>query len=128
MLYTVDFTHIWGNFMRSKREKYEEYINSRKWIEFASKLKRERKRCQICGSNTILHAHHLTYRNFTKETGEDIAILCQNCHFVAHRLMEDSYLKGKIKGRKIRNQLKMLKKLVKHWYTEQERVNKELYS
>lgn len=72
--------------MKSRKEKYTEYINSEEW-----KQKREQAFihrwmiCQKCWSTSFLQVHHWTYKNLFKEKLSDLFILCNNCHFDLHQ-------------------------------------------
>jgi 5-methylcytosine-specific restriction endonuclease McrA len=48
-------------------------------------LRRDRWRCQFCGSMTNLEVHHQQFRSHSGEDQEDNLItLCTNCHFSIH--------------------------------------------
>jgi len=73
---------------------YQSYIRSREWETKAVYAKRRAGwTCQSCGlvydpgnRDTILHVHHLHYRNLYKELRQDVQVLCQVCHKQAHGL------------------------------------------
>ncbi len=41
-------------------------------------------RCEACGFNTCLDAHHNTYRRLGREWASDIRLLCRRCHDLHH--------------------------------------------
>ena len=42
-------------------------------------------RCENCGrSNRKLVLHHLSYKDFSYETGKGLKVLCERCHLEAH--------------------------------------------
>lgn len=63
-------------------EEYKRYIKSERW-----KRKRQQvfahygKRCYACRKRVrILHVHHRSYRNLTREPMSDLIPLCIKCH------------------------------------------------
>lgn len=63
-------------------EEYKRYIKSERW-----KRKRQQvfahygRRCYACRKRArILHVHHRSYRNLTREPMSDLIPLCQPCH------------------------------------------------
>lgn len=64
---------------------YGHYINSDTWKSRAKALKKKRGGCEICGTKTGLHCHHLSYRNLGDEKDEDLRVLCKDCHKKTHR-------------------------------------------
>ena len=71
---------------QTKREFYENYLNSSKWITFRNKIKKERgDKCEKCGKEgVVLDGHHITYERLTEELPEDILIICRPCHEKIH--------------------------------------------
>ena len=63
---------------------YKTYIKSAKWKKLREKILADRKVCEKCGSSKDLHVHHLRYKNFGHETGEDLQVLCHECHCKVH--------------------------------------------
>lgn len=64
---------------------YLTYIKSEKWKLFSAAIKHERgNKCENCGYNRRLHAHHLTYERLFNELPQDIKILCHDCHEKVH--------------------------------------------
>lgn len=71
------------------RQKYLDYLDSKKWKDFRDSIKAERgNKCEIChfpgGKGVILDGHHLTYVRLFNELPEDIQIVCRDCHKKIH--------------------------------------------
>lgn len=71
---------------------YREFLLSdfwkkkRDWI-LECHRKKKGERCDGCGKSKItLEVHHLNYENLGNEGGEDILILCRDCHQKEHDL------------------------------------------
>jgi 5-methylcytosine-specific restriction endonuclease McrA len=48
-------------------------------------LRRDRWRCQCCGSMTNLEVHHHNFRSHSgKDTEDNLITLCNNCHGRLH--------------------------------------------
>lgn len=79
--------------------------------EVYQKIVEEQKWCQLCGSTSNLHIHHIYYRSQGGMTIEKNLIrLCENCHRLVHSnkkkyqpmLLEKQYLKyGKFKKKDV---------------------------
>lgn len=72
---------------------YKDYLNSKDWKQKKT-TKEERKfgskkRCAICASKEKLNIHHLNYKNLTDVEQKDLVILCNRCHFLAHKLYKE---------------------------------------
>jgi 5-methylcytosine-specific restriction endonuclease McrA len=65
---------------------YKEYLKTEHWKEIRSKKKIKKHHCAICGSKENLQVHHLNYDCLWKETTEDLRVLCNKCHELAHKL------------------------------------------
>lgn len=75
--------------------KYDDYLLSDDWTEFAISFKAEKgNRCEVCGSEESLHVHHLKYSDNLKNEA-DLIVLCEFCHKCFHRLI-DRYKKQTI--------------------------------
>lgn len=72
---------------RDRRQKYEDYINSKAWQRRRLALFAKRgRRCESCGeSRGEIHVHHLTYANFGNEKDMDLLVLCRACHMARHK-------------------------------------------
>ncbi len=65
---------------------YDLYINSRKWKAIRKRIFKLRgKKCEMCGSRSSIHVHHLTYKRFGgDELDEDLLVVCSECHHGLH--------------------------------------------
>lgn len=70
----------------NKRQLYENYLKSKKWIDFRNSIKEKRgNKCEICNiKGVVLHGHHLTYERLMNELETDIQIVCLRCHEEIH--------------------------------------------
>ncbi len=72
------------------RQYRELYLQSAHWKRVREKtLELNRHSCQICGSSERLEVHHITYVNLYRETSEDLACLCHECHDAVHKYMDN---------------------------------------
>jgi hypothetical protein len=64
---------------------YKLYMASPEWrAKRKQKLQQVGYRCQGCGSDERLQAHHLTYERFGHERLTDLQVLCHLCHAREH--------------------------------------------
>lgn len=64
---------------------YRSYLKSPEWDERRQEtLRRADYRCERCGKDAPLQAHHLTYKNIFNEPLEDLQALCFDCHKWQH--------------------------------------------
>lgn len=64
---------------------YQEYLQSDHWKKLTEETKRlAGYRCQVCGSEGILHTHHNTYERIGDEFQSDLIALCASCHKLFH--------------------------------------------
>lgn len=74
--------------------KYQDYLKTEHWKKVRkNKYKNKKRTCCICNSNIKLNVHHLNYDCIWKEEGNDLRILCESCHKLAHKLIP--YIKRK---------------------------------
>ena len=62
--------------------------NIKNWLRLKSKLLYEKKECEICGSSSFLHVHHILPRSSNPELAMDIEnlmVLCEECHKEIHK-------------------------------------------
>jgi hypothetical protein len=65
--------------------KYEAYLMSEQFSKIREAVfSRDGFRCVVCGSEEVLQAHHLTYRNVYDEDIGDLITLCRRCHATYH--------------------------------------------
>lgn len=69
-----------------KKMDYKDFIRTPYWKFVSEIVKKERGRCQLCGSTKDLEAHHLTYEHHGDELHhlEDLTVLCHDCHAKFH--------------------------------------------
>jgi len=85
------------------KKEYKIYLKSDWWVYFSSKIKKERKKCQKCGTDKKLNVHHLTYVNRGSEKDEDVLVLCRFCHKDIHGIKIEKKVKfNKFKKKKLR--------------------------
>lgn len=66
---------------------YRDYIASPTWKKRAEAAKkRAGYRCQLCNSDSVLHAHHRTYERLGCEKPADVIVLCSKCHKKFHEV------------------------------------------
>lgn len=76
--------------MRGQSLGYKLYMASPEWHDLRKqKLQQVGYRCQGCGSDERLQAHHLTYERFGHERLTDLMVLCHLCHAREHGLTPD---------------------------------------
>jgi hypothetical protein len=70
---------------------YLRYLKSGHWRRLRLRLRaRAGDRCEACGARrdpmagVVLECHHKTYERLGRERDEDMAVLCQSCHSLAH--------------------------------------------
>ena len=62
-------------------ELYNLYLASPEWNSKRIRVRaRDYGRCQLCGSETLLEIHHLTYNRVGDEALFDLVTLCAHCH------------------------------------------------
>jgi hypothetical protein len=74
-----------GDFESVDFDEYKKYIKTKKWKTISKEVKeRANNKCEICGSETKLVAHHHNYINIYNETHEDLLCVCNRCHETIH--------------------------------------------
>jgi len=72
--------------LQRRREIYNAYLDTPQWQQIRKLvIARDGGCCLICFSSQSLHVHHLHYKTFGDETGEELATLCKPCHQKEHR-------------------------------------------
>ncbi|MBF0345601.1 MAG: HNH endonuclease [Nitrospirae bacterium] len=71
---------------QNERCKYGIHINSKEWYDLREKaLKRANYKCEMCGANKSLNAHHVRYPIIYKmDHIDNIVIVCRRCHKLSH--------------------------------------------
>lgn len=73
-----------------RRMGYRAYMESPEWRETAGRMKRlARWKCEDCGAERRLNAHHLTYDRLGAELASDFLVLCHRCHMTFHEIMPE---------------------------------------
>lgn len=77
-------------------ERYSAYMHSDHWLRLrATSITEHGYRCEVCHQRRFINCHHLTYRDPLEScTPDDIMILCQRCHNLAHKIPSISELPG----------------------------------
>lgn len=73
---------------KPEAEKCNSIYDDPKWIELSQRLRKERGKCQSCGSPDNLQTHHIIY-----EAGKAIwdyadyylVVMCRGCHYKEHK-------------------------------------------
>ncbi len=68
------------------KDEYEEYRQSRHWIELSRLERQSQKVCQRCAFPYELNVHHKTYERLGHEAPGDLIVLCRSCHAREHFL------------------------------------------
>lgn len=93
-------------------ERYQEYIQSKKWKAIAALVKEMAGgRCQVCNSDKNLHCHHRTYEHLYNEEAHlgDLTCLCRDCHELFHSAKQKKKKRKPRRRKRIpRNKLKEL--------------------
>ena len=76
-------------FKQEARERYSAYLQSDHWFNLKTeKVLRGGQRCENCPSQTMLHVHHINYRDLYDCTLDDLMVLCQSCHADFHEAIK----------------------------------------
>jgi hypothetical protein len=75
-----------GSLLRLAHQDYKEYLQTKHWnATRGMALKTKHYECERCRAKGIkLCVHHLRYDNVGMEPLEDLMVLCEKCHHVAH--------------------------------------------
>lgn len=64
---------------------YQEYLKSKHWRAFREYVfTMLGRKCQLCRSTENVSVHHNMYTNLHRETLDDVAVLCDDCHAKHH--------------------------------------------
>lgn len=67
--------------MSVRSKAYRLYLKSDHWQDLRIKKFSEVGRaCQKCGSKSMVHCHHIRYKNYIDVLTSDLAALCEICH------------------------------------------------
>ncbi len=68
------------------QEQYFTYLKSERWLEKKEECKRlAGNKCQRCGSEHSLEAHHVSYESLYNESQDHLECLCHLCHTIIHK-------------------------------------------
>ena len=82
---TFIFQTLYPNQFMSAEQK-QEYLHSPEWQQLrALVFTRDKHTCQLCGSQSALNAHHITYEHFGAESLDQLTTLCTTCHTALHK-------------------------------------------
>lgn len=79
---------------------YRDYLSSRRWKQTRERFYADPhtpKAC-LCGDDTNLDLHHLTYERLGNEDLEDLHPLCPTCHNAVHVLARRGLMDLKLQG------------------------------
>lgn len=72
--------------MPAPKKQYEQYLQSRHWLDFSDLLYSLFKyQCVHCHDTHRLHKHHYTYKHRGNERIYEVCYLCKNCHARLHK-------------------------------------------
>jgi hypothetical protein len=67
------------------KAQYQAYLRTDHWRRFRYEYSRIYKQeCYLCGAQSGLELHHVTYERLGKELYTDVAYLCSDCHTLVH--------------------------------------------
>lgn len=69
-------TYLEGDWWKARRKKF---INFR--------IRTKRYGCDVCGTRKHIDVHHLSYDHLNAESDSELALLCRDCHIIAHELI-----------------------------------------
>jgi 5-methylcytosine-specific restriction endonuclease McrA len=66
-------------------KRYSAYLKSDDWKELRQRTIAERgAKCELCGSTTVLHVHHKSYKHYKRPKDSNLQVVCQPCHQTLH--------------------------------------------
>lgn len=77
---------------REDRIIYEAYLKTDEWKKKRiAKAEEQNYKCERCGRIVLsgYHIHHKTYKNFMNEPLSDLQFLCEDCHKIIHREIDE---------------------------------------
>lgn len=90
---------------------YNYYLNTPWWKSRKKAFLLSHPTCERCGSSENLQVHHLRYVDHNgidvlyRETDDDLATLCSECHHELHRLQDEA--RAEIEAKKQQLQLEL---------------------
>jgi len=68
-----------------RQQAYHEYLKSDHWKALRqAKFQEVGKACQTCPGRSVIHVHHIRYRELIDCVTSDLAVLCKECHDELH--------------------------------------------
>lgn len=94
--------------------KYKKYLETEYWSLVRNTMHELiGYKCEICGAIEHIHIHHFNYGSIGKETFNDLACLCEECHlgihgsesalFISQIFDRNEFIKRLQKAKKIKN-------------------------
>jgi len=111
--------------MTDRQIAYQYFLQSPGWLGLRLKcFERDGHRCQGCGTNERLQAHHRFYRQRWEDTElDDLVTLCKGCHEALHQNPRQfSNFVGRLKryeNRAVREKRKRKAKYYRKWLKAQ---------
>lgn len=94
---------------------YNYYLNTPWWKSRSKAFLLSHPTCERCGSSENLQVHHLRYVDHNgidvlyRETDDDLATLCSECHHELHRLQDEARAEIEAKKQQLQLELDALK-------------------
>jgi hypothetical protein len=89
-----------------RKARYEDYIHSLEWRKLRAEKLAVSPVCELCGTPSRLHIHHLKYAHLHDVELKHLMTLCEAHHAWAHTLAIKDHLKASTKRRLILRQYK----------------------
>lgn len=84
------------------KELYAIFLLSDFWIELSRQKRRQVRKCEKCGCDSRLQAHHVRYpENWFDTRLADLKVLCRPCHEKEHGIVESPFLEMELDDSKI---------------------------
>lgn len=77
--------------MTERMERYLKYMDSDHWARLRKEKLKVFPLCEHCSSDSLLHVHHVNYRDYYSCLIDDLVTLCESCH-------DDLHIALRIKG------------------------------
>ena len=99
---------------------YGKYLWSHEWMMLKKKVfERDGRRCCICGKTKGLNVHHMSYQDGVLENGDNLVVLCEECHQKVHEICKRMEAVYEEQYDKTRNELgERMSELINEMYPE----------
>lgn len=87
MVECVNLCDIWLKRITKEQfsgKPYTYYLKSYHWERIRNDIKLRDRSCRLCNNENKLQVHHRTYDRLGFELGEDLILLCGDCHQMFH--------------------------------------------